>query len=216
MSIRFICLKLALLSFLVALIPEIQAQTPRLTNLSTLSQVGTGTGIMTSGFVIGPGSGDQVVIRAVGPTLAASPFNMSGVLADPVLSLYNSSNTLLATNSSWKATDAATITASGAFSLLSNSKDAAIVTTLAPGNYTFQVAGAAADVGKAIVEVYEVNATTSSSRLLNLSTRLTLAANATATSGLTISPGTSNRTVIIRGVGPTLGSFGVSLSLIHI
>ena len=213
MSIRFICLKLALLSFLVALIPEIQAQTPRLTNLSTLSQVGTGTGIMTSGFVIGPGSGDQVVIRAVGPTLAASPFNMSGVLADPVLSLYNSSNTLLATNSSWKATDAATITASGAFSLLSNSKDAAIVTTLAPGNYTFQVAGAAADVGKAIVEVYEVNATTSSSRLLNLSTRLTLAANATATSGLTISPGTSNRTVIIRGVGPTLGSFGVSGAL---
>jgi len=213
MSIRFNGLKLAFLSFISAIAINLQAQTPRLTNLSTLSQVGTGTSIMTSGFVIGPGSGDQVVIRAVGPTLAASPFNMTGVLADPVLSLYNSSNTLLATNSSWKSTDAATITASGAFALLPNSKDAAIVTTLAPGNYTFQVAGASADSGKAIVEVYEVNATTSSSRLLNLSTRLTLAANATATSGLTISSGSSSRTVIIRGVGPTLSSFGVTGAL---
>ena len=189
------------------------AQAPRLTNLSTLGQVGTGTNIMTSGFVIGPGSGEQVLIRCVGPSLASSPFSMSGVLSDPVLSLYNSSNTLIATNSAWKSADASTMTTAGAFALLPGSKDAAVVTTLTPGSYTFQVSGASGGSGKAIVEVYEVNSTSTSSRLTNLSTRVTLAANTIATSGLNLSSGASNRTLLIRGVGPTLATFGISGAL---
>jgi uncharacterized protein (DUF1800 family) len=107
------------------------------------------------------------------------------------------------------------MTSAGAFNLLANSKDAAVVTTLAPGTYTFQVSGAAADSGKAIVEIYEVNSNASSSRLVNLSTRVTLAANAIATSGLNLSAGSSNRTLLIRGVGPTLGSLGVAGTLVN-
>ncbi len=215
MIAHFFRTKIALVFVTTLLVSQALAQSPRLTNLSTLGQVGTGSNIMTSGFVIGPGAGDQVVIRAVGPSLAASPFSMSGVLADPLLNLYTSTNTLIATSSAWKSADAATMTSAGAFNLLANSKDAAVVTTLAPGTYTFQVSGAAADSGKAIVEIYEVNSNASSSRLVNLSTRVTLAANAIATSGLNLSAGSSNRTLLIRGVGPTLGSLGVAGTLVN-
>ena len=41
-----------------------------------------------------------VVLRALGPSL--SGFGVSGALADPVLSLYNSSGTLIATNDDWQ------------------------------------------------------------------------------------------------------------------
>jgi hypothetical protein len=45
----------------------------------------------------------------------------------------------------------------GAFVLAGNSsKDAALLVTLAPGNYTVQVRGADGTNGVALVEVYEV------------------------------------------------------------
>ena len=42
----------------------------------------------------------RVVLRALGPSL--SGFGLSGVLADPVLSVYNSSDALIATNDNWQ------------------------------------------------------------------------------------------------------------------
>src|SRR5258708_6045121 len=113
------------------------ADDSRLANLATRAQAGTGAGVLTAGFVIGAGADKPVLIRAVGPTL--SVFGLTGVLVDPVLTLFNSASTAIATNDNWLAADAATMTAAGAFALSSGSKDAAIVTTLAPGNYTAQV-----------------------------------------------------------------------------
>ena len=46
----------------------------------------------------------------------------------------------------------------GAFALPAGSKDAAIVTTLAPGAYTAQVSGVGVTTGVALVEVYAVSA----------------------------------------------------------
>ena len=47
-------------------------------------------------------------------------------------------------------------TAVGAFALDAGSKDAALLTTLAPGSYTVQVKGADGGTGEALVEIYEV------------------------------------------------------------
>jgi hypothetical protein len=47
-------------------------------------------------------------------------------------------------------------TASGAFALTAGSKDAAIVITLNPGNYSVIVTGAGGTTGAAMVEVYEI------------------------------------------------------------
>ena len=91
--------------------------------------------MIVSGFNVGPGSGETILLRAVGPTLGAAPFNISGVLPDPVLTLFNGSNTQIATNSSWGTVPngAAIMSSVGAFPLTPGSKDAAIVTSLASG-----------------------------------------------------------------------------------
>ncbi|MGD1029969.1 MAG: DUF1800 family protein [Opitutaceae bacterium] len=188
----------------------LSAQSPRLVNLSTLAHAGTGANIIVSGFVIGPGSGETVLIRAVGPTLSAAPFGISGVLPDPVLTVFNSASAPIESNSGWNAADASVMSSVGAFPLISGSKDAAIVTTLPQGAYTAQVTGAGGDSGIALLEIYEVGATPATARLINLSSRTFISSGAIATAGLFVGPGSGTRTLLIRGIGPTLASFGLT------
>ncbi|MBL9202273.1 MAG: hypothetical protein JNL39_17310, partial [Opitutaceae bacterium] len=144
-----------------AISPVAAPGTPgRLINTSVRAVVGTGAGILIPGLVVGPGAAKQVLIRAVGPTLGAAPFNVPGVLAQPVVTLFSGAQAV-ATNSAWNAAPNAaavrdTARAVGAFALAENSRDAALLVTLAPGPYTIQVAGANATAGVALVEVYEV------------------------------------------------------------
>jgi uncharacterized protein (DUF1800 family) len=190
---------------------SVQAALPRLVNLSTTGMVRSGIGNMVTGFVIGPGAGDTVLLRAVGPTLKAS-FGISGALTDPTLWLYDSKGVFLKTNAAWVAADAGAMTGAGAFTLVGSSKDNDIVTTLSPGTYTASIIPASGDSGIALLEIYEVNATAASSPLSNLSNRLIVGTGAaSATNGLVIGPGSGARTLLLRAVGPTLGtSFGLS------
>ena len=180
-----------------------------MTNLSTLARAGTGSNVLTAGLVIGPGAGDTVLIRAVGPTLATAPFNIGGFLPDPVLTLFNSNAVPIAVNGAWNPADAATMSSVYAFPLIPGSKDADIVITLQPGAYTAQVSGATGDSGTVLLEVYEVAPAANSSHLINLSGRAQLASGAVETAGLTVGPGAGTRTLLIRGVGPGLTSLGV-------
>ena len=81
----------------------------RLANLSTRAQVGTGSNIMITGFVVQEGAPKRVLIRAVGARLAQAPFNVSGALTNPQLQLFNSNNVLVLANDNWSAADAATM-----------------------------------------------------------------------------------------------------------
>ena len=59
-----------------------------LTNVSTRGFVGTDQAVMIGGFITGGGNGStQIVVRGLGPSLSQPPLNLSGVLADPFLSL---------------------------------------------------------------------------------------------------------------------------------
>jgi mono/diheme cytochrome c family protein len=132
----------------------------RLVNLSVRAQVGTGSSILIPGLVVGPGADKRVLLRAVGPTLALAPFNVSGTLAQPVLTLFAGSQSV-ARNTSWSsALNAAEIRAAtrtvGAFPLPEDSRDCALLVTLPPGAYTLQISGANATSGVALVEAYEV------------------------------------------------------------
>ncbi len=71
--------------------------TPRLVNVSVLKNLGTE---LTIGFVIGGSTPWTVLVRAVGPTLGAAPFNVSGVVTDPQLALY-SGLTKTSENNDW-------------------------------------------------------------------------------------------------------------------
>lgn len=135
------------------------APTDRLINISSRADVGTGADTLIDGFVIAGSNAETVLLRAVGPTLAN--FSLTGVLSSPVLTLYNSSDAVIATNSGWNgdATLATVFSRVGAFSLPGNpspSADAAMLITLPPGLYTVQVSGANATTGIALAEVYEV------------------------------------------------------------
>ena len=98
-----------------------------------------------------------MLIRAIGPTLGGAPFGVSGVVMDPRLELF-SGQTRIGENDNWGGgeTLVSAFSAVGAFALSGNSRDAALVMTLQPGNYSVEVSGVASTTGTALVEVYEV------------------------------------------------------------
>ena len=196
-------------ALVLQLSPTTQAQEPRLANISTRANSGTGADVLTAGFVIGPGANKQVLIRAIGPTL--SSFGLNGTLSDPILTLFNSANAALGTNDNWLAADAATFASVGAFALPANSRDSALVATLAPGNYTAQVAGVGGTTGLALVEVYEIGATTT--KLLNTSTRIQISFTSAPIIGFVVSAGSGTRKLLLRAAGPALSTFGLTGTL---
>ena len=133
----------------------ITATTPRLTNISARTQVGTGGNILITGFNISGTGTRRLLIRGIGPGLAA--FGVPGTLVDPKLDVY-SGQTVVASNDNWDATvtPLATQTAAGGFGLPANSKDAVLIVTLAPGTYSAQVTGVGSTTGVALVEIYEL------------------------------------------------------------
>jgi hypothetical protein len=143
---------------------QFTAYTPRLKNVSVRKQINAGD-TLTAGFVITGGAPKQVLIRAAGPTLSAAPFNLDGMMPDPKLQLY-AAQTVIANNDNWgtpvgstaaTATQLSTaFTQVGAFGLATGSKDAALLITLAPGNYSAQVTGVGNSAGQVVVEVYEM------------------------------------------------------------
>jgi sugar lactone lactonase YvrE len=122
-----------------------------LANISTRGLVQTEDNVMIGGFILGGGdAGAQVLIRALGPSLAQ--FGVTGVLADPTLELHNSNGDLAGSNDNWKSLQQADIEATGIPP--QNDAESALVTELAPGSYTAIVAGRDGAVGVGLVEIY--------------------------------------------------------------
>lgn len=179
-----------------------------LRNLSTRGQVGTGSNILIAGFVVGGTVPKQVLIRAVGPTL--SGFGLTGALADPQLQVFNSSSALVVANNNWGgAGDVITASAQvGAFPLASNSLDAVVLASLAPGAYTAQVSGAGGGTGIALVELYDVDTLSpfSSQKVMNVATRGVVGTDqGQLIAGFVVSGNTAKK-VLVRAVGPTLAA----------
>jgi sugar lactone lactonase YvrE len=131
------------------------ATTPRLVNVSARTQVGLGGDLLIAGFYLGGRTARTVLIRGIGPTLAA--FGVPGALVDPKLELFRGA-TRIGENDDWGGETALANTFAdvGAFPLSRTSRDAAILVTLPPGGYTAQVSGVNNTTGVALVEVYEV------------------------------------------------------------
>ena len=189
----------------------------RLVNLSILTTAGPGAKVLTVGAVVGPlnFSGSlPLLIRAVGPTLNTA-FGIGGVLADPVLTL-NAAGVAapIANNDNWGggAPLNAAFAAVGAFALPANSLDSSALSNAAPGGYTVQVTGKADTSGLVIAEIYDhsTGRTATSPRLINLSSLTQIDAGANLAVGFVLR-GSTARTVLVRGIGPSLGTiFGLS------
>ena len=135
----------------------------RMLNTSERGRVGTGEDILIAGFVVSGSLPKMMLVRGVGPTLAR--YGVTDFLADPVLKVYRATDTgavLVGSNDDWGSGDSPTeISAAakkvGAFTLVSRSKDAAILFSwLEPGVYTVQVSSGDGTNGVALAEVYEV------------------------------------------------------------
>jgi len=129
----------------------------RLLNLSARSRVGDGATLI-AGFVVA-GDHRTVLVRAVGgPTLAG--FGVAGPLPNPRLALYLGSAPI-ASNDDWAggAVPVGTLqdifAKTGAFALDPAARDAVLLLTLAPGNYSAQVTSTDPGSGVALVEIYE-------------------------------------------------------------
>jgi hypothetical protein len=124
----------------------------QINNLSIRANAGAGDNVLIPGFIIqSPTGGPQFLIRAKGPSLAQ--FGIADVLQDPTLELHDGSGALIAFNDNWGDTQAADIQATGLAP--GNTAESAILTDLAPGNYTAMVRGVNNTTGVALVEIYK-------------------------------------------------------------
>ena len=133
------------------------AATPRLVNVSVLKIIPSGSTLF-AGFVIGGTTAKTVLIRVIGPRLALSPFSIGDAMADPRLELYAGS-AVVGSNDNWEGDPQLTTigTSVGAFAVTDgSSRDAMLLVTLPPRDYTVQATGVNNSSGRAIVEVYEV------------------------------------------------------------
>ena len=188
-----------------------------LTNLSTRAYVASRDDTIIAGFVVGGTGPKRLLVRAVGPTLAA--FGLTGVLANPRLSIVDGSGTTVAENDDWglapnAAELAATFPVAGAFGLGSGSRDAALIVSLPPGPYSAVVRTAdATGSGVALVELYDL-APGAPARLVNLSTR---AFSGPGEQGAIVGfglGGAAAQPVLIRAAGPALAAFGVTGAIV--
>ncbi len=128
----------------------------RLANLSTRGPVGIDDDVLIGGIIITGTPAKNIILRAIGPSLAGPPVPLANALSDPVLELHNSSGALVATNDDWgDSAQAAAIASSGLKP--TNAKESVIMTTLAPGAYSAIVRGANNGTGIALVEAYDLD-----------------------------------------------------------
>ncbi len=135
---------------------ELDTLAMRLSNISTRGQVGTNQNVLIGGLIISGSTSKKLIVRAIGPSLASPPFSLSGTLPNPTLEVRDGSGNLLASNDErGSGTQAAAISASGYQP--SNTKESAIIATLASGNYTAIVRGVNDSTGIALVDAYDLD-----------------------------------------------------------
>jgi arylsulfate sulfotransferase len=125
----------------------------KLANISTRGTVGAGDSVLISGFILGEVQSSTVILRVLGPSLAS--FGIANALSDPVLTVYNSYGTILASNNNWQEDANATDIQQNGLAP-ANASEAAIVLNLPAGAYTTLAFGANGSTGVGLVEVFNL------------------------------------------------------------
>ncbi|MDP9005249.1 MAG: hypothetical protein M3N12_10735, partial [Verrucomicrobiota bacterium] len=121
----------------------------RLVNIATRGLIQPGDKLMIAGFIIQNGP-VRAVVRAIGPSLLA--FGINNALPDTTLQLRNQNGTIVRENDDWKTDQQQDLINTGLQP--TNDKEAALVETLQPGQYTAQVRGKPEATGTGVVQVY--------------------------------------------------------------
>lgn len=164
-------------------------------SLSARAYIGSGDGVLVSGFILEGSNPKQVLIRGLGPSLG-----VSSAFADPTLELLDANGSAIGFNNNWRDSQEQAILASG--HAPPNDLESAIVATLPPGHYTVALRGhsGAAGIGKA--EVIDIDSA-SDSHLESLSTRTSVGPGENTLVGGFVINGPQAHRVIVRAAGPS-------------
>jgi hypothetical protein len=179
-----------------------------LANVSTRLFVQDGANVMIGGFIISGDAPKDVIVRGLGPSLAAA--GVSGAMEDPALRLFDSSGAVIGANDDWESDQEEMIEDTGLAS--TDTREAALVTTLAPGAYTVVVDAQNNVPGVALFDFFDLDP--SSSQLVNLSTRGRVETQDRVMIGGFIIGGDQPTRVILRAIGPSLVPLGIADALI--
>jgi hypothetical protein len=159
--------------------------------------VGTGDSGLIGGFIVTGSGSKRILLRAIGPSLP-----IEGSLADPVLTLYDSSQHPIASNDNWQDNaDKQAIIDTGIPP--KNDAEAALLISVPPGAYTAIVTGANGGTGVGLVEVYDLNEA-SDAELANISTRGAVSTGDAVMIGGIIIRGDVPTKIVVRAIGPSL------------
>jgi hypothetical protein len=187
--------------------PPPAAPSAQLANISTRMHVGTGENVLIGGFMVTGSQSKKLILRAMGPSLGAA--GVGGAMEDPVLELYDGSGDPVRHNDDWQDSDqAGEIAATGVAP--ASQREAAMVVTLQPGSYTAVVRGWEGTEGVGLVEAYALDSGVA--QLVNLSTRGRIGVGEEALIGGLIVTGSTGKRVIVRALGPSLGTVGGTLA----
>jgi hypothetical protein len=179
-----------------------------LINASAFGRAGAGADSLVVGFTL-TDQPTRVLLRAVGPTLGS--LGVREAVAEPVLSLFAGPR-ILGQNQAWSGDRALAeaTAATGAWPLAQSSRDAALLQTLPPGAYTAQVT-AGRQSGTVLTEVYPLTSDWQpGGRMSSLAARVAINGRAgDLVLGFTVR-GSTPLPVLIRAVGPSLQSHGVT------
>ena len=177
-------------------------------NISTRGKVQTGDQVMIAGVVVTGSQSKKVLLRALGPSLAAA--GLPNALPDPALELHEADGTVIR-NGDWRATQQAEIAATQLAPI--NDKESAMIVTLPPGAHTAIISGQNGETGTALIEAYDLEAGSGAS-LANISTRgFVQSGNDVLIAGFILGGAQGSTRVVVRGIGPSLANAGVTQPL---
>ena len=131
-----------------------------LANISGRAFVSIGDDVLIGGVIVRGDAPEQVLFRAIGPSLATK--GVTDALQDPTLDLYDVQGNLIAHNDNWmeepdgtpNPARTAEITATGLAP--TDPRESAILATPTPGNYTAIVRGKNNTTGVGLAEAYRL------------------------------------------------------------
>ncbi|MBS0657779.1 MAG: hypothetical protein JSR82_05960 [Verrucomicrobia bacterium] len=189
------------------------AESP-LNSLLNVSSRGATRGV-TEALIAGivtRGGRKRVVVRALGPSL--SDFGVTDAIATTQVEIRRSDGALVASNLSWQDDhdQAAELLSRGLAP--SRREESALAIELEEGAYTAIAQGRSGSSGVCLIEVYDVQLD-QGARLVNLSTRAPVGRDQAQLIGGFVTKGPDPSRLLVRALGPSLVSFGVSNVLLR-
>ena len=144
---------------IIGLQSAIAAEPSRIVSLAARGSVGTGQDVLIGGFTIAGTAPKQVLLRVAGPALGS--FGVTTSLSNTKITVFSGTREIASNQGGASASSAdiaQAVTKLGTFPFPAGSLNSALLLSLEPGNYTAVVSSTDGTRGIALLEVYELPA----------------------------------------------------------